>query len=114
MTPPLDIEALVLINEILTGNNCSEERKSKVLACLASYLYYDTLEEQVTCIVVSLLKGHFFLDGNKRTAFAIYLDLCQNNELRVLGNEDALGDLFIKMASGQGSVEENIKILFPS
>ncbi len=114
MTSPLDIDALVLINEILTGNECSEERKFKVQACLSSYLYYNNLEEQVTCIVTSLLKGHFFLDGNKRTAFAIYLDLCQNNSLKILENEDSLGDIFVRMASGLGSVEENTKILFPT
>jgi len=115
MTAPLDIDALVLINEMLTCNKCSEERKLKVQACMSSYFYYDSLEEQVTCIVTSILKGHFFLDGNKRTAFAIYLDLCQNNDLKILGlDENALGDIFIRMASSQGSVEENTKILFPA
>lgn len=113
MTTPLDIEALVLINEMLTGNKCSEERKFKVQACLSSYLYYESLQAQIACIVTSLLKGHFFLDGNKRSAFAIYLDLCQNNDLKILDNGDALGDIFIRLASGQGSVEENAKVLFP-
>lgn len=84
MSTPLDIDAVVLINEALSGNRCSEEGRQRVGGCLSSYSYYGTVPEQITSIVVSLLKGHFFQDGNKRTALAVYLDLCQNNGIRSL------------------------------
>ena len=105
MSTPLDIDAVVLINEALTGNRCSEERKQRVGGCLSSYSYYDT--------VVSLLKGHFFQDGNKRTALAIYLDLCQNNGIKFLSDQDRLGDVLIDIAANQRGITENTRLLFP-
>ena len=66
MSTPLDIDAVVLINEALSGNRCSEEGRQRVGGCLSSYSYYGTVPEQITSIVVSLLKGHFFQDGNKK------------------------------------------------
>lgn len=112
-TSPLDIDAVVLINEALTGNRCSEERKQRVGGCLSSYSYYDTVREQITSIVVSLLKGHFFQDGNKRTALAIYLDLCQNNGIKFLSDQDRLGDVLIDIAANQRGITENTRLLFP-
>lgn len=113
MSTPLDIDAVVLINEVLTGNRCSEERKQRVDGCLSSYSYYDTIPEQITSIVVSLLKGHFFQDGNKRTALAIYLDLCQNNGIQFISDQDRLGDVFIDIAANQRDITENAQLLFP-
>lgn len=113
MSTPLDIDAVVLINEALTGNRCSEERKQRVGGCLSSYSYYDTVREQITSIVVSLLKGHFFQDGNKRTALAIYLDLCQNNGIKFLSDQDRLGDVLIDIAANQRGITENTRLLFP-
>ena len=114
MSTPLDIDAVVLINEALTGNRCSEERKQRVGGCLSSYSYYDTVREQITSIVVSLLKGHFFQDGNKRTALAIYLDLCQNNGIKFLSDQDRLGDVLIDIAANQRGITENTRLLFPN
>lgn len=113
MSTPLDIDAVVLINEALTGNRCSEERKQRVGGCLSSYSYYDAIPEQITSIVVSLLKGHFFQDGNKRTALAVYLDLCQNNGIQFISDQDRLGDVFIEIAANQRDITENAQSLFP-
>ena len=66
MSTPLDIDAVVLINEALSGNRCSEEGRLRVGGCLSSYSYYGTVPEQITSIVVSLLKGHFFQDQGLR------------------------------------------------
>ena len=113
MIQPITIESLIQINEILTQQPCTEERKEKVEGCLSSYFYYETPEEQATSIVVSLIKGHFFLDGNKRTALSAYLDLAENNNLPLLVNKDDLGELFIEIASTHKSVSEYAKLLFP-
>lgn len=113
MNTPLDVNAVVLINEALTGNRCSEERKQRVGGSLSSYSYYEDIREQITSIVVSLLKGHFFQDGNKRTALAIYLDLCQNNGIEFLSDQDRLGDVFIDIAATQRDISENARLLFP-
>ena len=92
MSTPLDIDAVVLINEALTGNRCSEERKQRVGGCLSSYSYQD---------------------GNKRTALAIYLDLCQNNGIKFLSDQDRLGDVLIDIAANQRGITENTRLLFP-
>ena len=113
MSTPLDIDAVVIINEALTGNRCSDERKQRVCGCLSSYSYYEDIEEQITSIVVSLLKGHFFQDGNKRTALAIYLDLCQNNGIHFISDQDRLGEVFIDIAANQRGIAENAQLLFP-
>ena len=69
MSTPLDIDAVVLINEALTGN--------------------------------------------KRTALAIYLDLCQNNGIKFLSDQDRLGDVLIDIAANQRGITENTRLLFP-
>lgn len=112
MSTPLDIDAVVLINEALSGNRCSEEGRQRVGGCLSSYSYYGTVPEQITSIVVSLLKGHFFQDGNKRTAQAVYLDLCQNNGIQIISDQDRLGDVFIDIAATQRDITENARLLF--
>ena len=61
----------------------------------------------------SLLKGHFFQDGNKRTALAVYLDLCQNNGIQIISDQDRLGDVFIDIAATQRDITENARLLFP-
>ncbi|WP_283387647.1 type II toxin-antitoxin system death-on-curing family toxin [Parasutterella excrementihominis] len=113
MSAPLDIDAVVLINEALTGNLCSDERRQRLDGCLSSYSYYNTIRDQITSIVVSLLKDHFFQDGNKRTALAIYLDLCQHNGIKFLSDQDRLRDVFIDIAANQRDIVENTRLLFP-
>lgn len=113
MSTPLDFDSVVLINEALIGNRCSEERKQRISGCLSSYSYYEDIREQITSFVVSLLKGHFFQDDYKRTALAIYLDLCQNNGIEFLSDQDRLGDVFIDIAANQRGIAENAQLLFP-
>lgn len=114
MNSPITVEALVKINEFLTGTPCTEERHQKLKACLSSFAYYDKLEEQAASIILSLLKGHFFVDGNKRTALAAYLDLAQNNNLNIVSDRERLGELFIELAKGSNSVPGSAEILFPA
>ena len=99
MSTPLDIDAVVLINEALSGNRCSEEGRQRVGGCLSSYSYYGTVPEQITSIVVSLLKGHFFQDGN--------------NGIQIISDQDRLGDVFIDIAATQRDITENARLLFP-
>ena len=40
MSTPLDIDAVVLINEALSGNRCSEEGRQRVSGCLLISLKY--------------------------------------------------------------------------
>ena len=100
-------------NYALTRNRYSGERDWRVGGCLSSYSYYENIPEQITSIVVSLLKGHFSQDGNKRTALAIYLDLCQNNDIEFLSDQDRLGEVSIDIAATQRDIAENARLLFP-
>ena len=91
MSTPLDIDAVVLINEALSGNRCSEEGRLRVGGCLSSYSYYGTVPEQITSI----------------------LDLCQNNGIQIISDQDRLGDVFINIAATQRDITENARLLFP-
>ena len=51
-------------------------------ACFSSFMYRNTLEEQVTDIVVKLVKSHYFPDGNKRTATLVYYILCKHAKIK--------------------------------
>lgn len=44
---------------------------------------------------------------------AIYLDLCQNNGIKFLSDQDRLGDVLIDIAANQRGITENTRLLFP-
>ena len=55
-----------------------------------------------------------FLSGRQqKDALAIYLDLCQNNGIKFLSDQDRLGDVLIDIAANQRGITENTRLLFP-
>jgi len=99
-------ETISKINEIVqntkTNRNCS--------GCLSSYLYYNTIEEQIASIVYSLIKGHYFIDGNKRTAFVVFIFLCKKNGISPANINFV--NIFEELASKKLSIPEVAEILF--
>ena len=109
-----DINTIIEINERLTGTKCNIDRRKKVPACFSSYYFYDTLEMQIASIVVSLIKGHFFIDGNKRTALMKYFVLCNDNGIKYVTNKKTQARIFEEIASGTHKpIEYYVKLLFP-
>lgn len=102
----INLETISKINEIMqntkTNRNCS--------GCLSSYLYYNTIEEQIASIVYSLIKGHYFIDGNKRTAFVVFILLCKKNGISP-ANINFI-NTFEELASLKISIPEVAEMLF--
>ncbi|MDR0571962.1 MAG: Fic family protein [Rickettsiales bacterium] len=80
-------------------------------SCFASAEYYNTVELKISSIVRSLVKNHYFLDGNKRTSAVVYVLLCEENNLKPK-SDDELGNIMLKIAVENMSVEDITKILF--
>lgn len=62
------LDAILAYNEAITGECPDVARSSRAQSCFSTYDYYDTIEEKIACITGLLVKNHYFVDGNKRTA----------------------------------------------
>ena len=109
----ISIDDIINENFILTGVKCDERRAKSVDGCYSSYYYYDTFQEQITSIVVSLIKGHFFIDGNKRTALSTYIVLSQVNGLKYIEDTQRQVDVFVEIATTHKDISDYVKLLFP-
>lgn len=84
--------------------------KNSISSCLVSWEYYETLPLKISSVVRSIIKNHYFKDGNKRTAFAVFTILCWANNLELKSkNWDSI---FIDIASNNYNVEKISKMLF--
>lgn len=106
------IENIIDKNYEFTGVKCDDRRKNAVAGCYSSFYYYDTPQQQITSIVVSLVKGHFFIDANKRTALFTYILLSQLNNLKHIEDEEEHVRVFVEIATSHKSIEEYAKLLF--
>ena len=108
----IPLQVIVERNEIFTGNKCDKEREKALKACYGSFYYYDTVQEQISSIILSLVKDHFFIDGNKRTALFTYILLAEINKLKYIKEIDEQVKIFVNLAASHNSVQETAKILF--
>ena len=112
----IDIEAFVQVlvefNESWTGNVCGEANRNKLVGCLASFEYYNDIQQQIASIVCSIIKNHCFVDGNKRTALIAYDLLCEINGLSVINN-DIVDDVIVQIAGNKLDVQTISDLLFP-
>lgn len=81
-------------------------------ACTASAGYYGDNKLMVASVFYSICKGHYFVDGNKRTATMVLYILCDKLKLQ-LPDDDVLFDKILEVASSKNlSVREVADILF--
>lgn len=103
---------LIVTNQILTGNKRCKTTKQKLLGCFSSYQYYDLVDQQISSIVLSIIKNHCFVDGNKRTALVALDTLCIiNNIKRVVSNDD-IDNVIVDIAAHKYTVDHVAKTLF--
>jgi death-on-curing protein len=70
-------------------------------ATFGGELLHPTLPEQAAAYLFHLVKNHPFVDGNKRTAFAVMVTFLRVNGYRLsLSNGEAY-DLVMQVAQGQ-------------
>lgn len=68
---------------------------------MADQEFYPTIEEKAAVYLESIVAGHPFSDGNKRTGYLLMrLFLLENNK-DILASEDEKYELVISVASGQ-------------
>lgn len=107
------IENIIDKNYEFTGVKCDVRRKNAVEGCYSSFYYYDTPQQQIASIVVSLVKGHFFIDANKRTGLFAYLMLSELNHLKYIEDEEEQVRVFVEIATSHKTIDEYAKLLFP-
>lgn len=108
----IPVNAIAEINSKITGRPVAAERLEKLKGSLGSYFYYEKPEAQAASIIYALIKDHFFIDGNKRTAFVTYMALAKINGLPFLKKPKLQADAFVWLAAECGSVEECARRLF--
>lgn len=59
--------------------------------------YYDTLIHEAAALLESLVQNHPFIDGNKRTAFAVVDVFLRINGYTITADSEAVYDKFIKL-----------------
>lgn len=109
----IPVEDIIASNYGFTGTPCDGKRRDSVKACYSSFYFYDCLEEQIASIVLSLIKGHFFMDGNKRTALYTYIMLCEINGAAYITDVHEQVRVFVDIARSHMDVAECSAALFP-
>ncbi|MCC6839751.1 MAG: type II toxin-antitoxin system death-on-curing family toxin [Flavobacteriales bacterium] len=65
-----------------------------------------TAMEKAAAMMHGIITGHPFIDGNKRTDFALARLILQDGDLDIHAGRDEEYDLVIRVATGQLEVEE--------
>ena len=105
----IEQNAIAEINYSLVGSKRDDDRYK---SCLSSFYYYDTDEEQIASIVLSLIKGHYFMDGNKRTAYAVLMILSEFNNIPIKKSDEQIAKIMIDIAENDYPVDKVAKLIF--
>lgn len=106
----IKVDDIILLHSIVS--NKYEIINNNIQSCLSSIDYYESVEDKISSIIRAIIKNHYFLDGNKRTALATYFILSDLYDLEIIYTDDELGYIFEDIAKNNYSVEEISKILF--
>lgn len=106
------LDAILAYNEAITGECPDTTRSLRAQSCFSTYDYYDTVEEKIACITGLLVKNHYFVDGNKRTAAFTFLHLCEANGIVCNKSDDELARCILQIASAPYNVSNIVRILF--
>lgn len=103
-------EDIILLHSIVSGKY--EIINNNIDSCFSSIDYYDDIESKISSIIRAIIKNHYFLDGNKRTALVVYFVLCSAYNIEVKYNDDNLGFVLEDIAKHNYDIEKIKKILF--
>ena len=107
-----DVSDIIRTNEELLNVKVDSERSLRVPSCFSSYIYYESIYEQIASITSNLVKNHYFIDANKRTAFLTFVSICDINEITNLKPKYQYDRIFEEIASNQYTVQQVSKLLF--
>ena len=103
-----DPEILIDLNQAITGN--SVLLNNSISSCISSMDYYETIEEKISSIIRSIIKNHYFQDGNKRLAFAVFNILTEANGITIKNKN--WSEIFLDISSHKYNVIQISKMLF--
>lgn len=104
-------EGIIDINKAFS--NGSQLNKGGLESAINSASYYDDVAEQGSSLFISIVKGHIFTNGNKRTASEFITKFAKDNNLKLNLNSGQLKDLTSEIAKGVNiNVEDLAKKLF--
>jgi len=66
---------------------------------------FATPQEKVTAVMYGIITGHPFIDGNKRTGYALARLVLQDAGLDIQANEEKKYDMVILIATGKLDVD---------
>ena len=110
------LESLTSVDLININRGLGESGKPKdpsqgVDSALASWRYYDTLEEQVLSIAISISHGHLFQNGNKRTALTLIREIAEIAGITMV-SDDKQFDAILLMATKGGKPSTYLRLFF--
>jgi death-on-curing protein len=70
---------------------------------------YLTIQDKITYVVLSIIKNHIFIDGNKRTATIIYFTLCDYYNIK---NKSDIYDDILYLSTSSFDINIAKKLLF--
>ena len=103
---------IVKTNEELLSIRVESDRALKVSSCFSSYFYYEDTYDQISSIILNLIKNHYFIDANKRTAFLTFVSICEVNGITNLKPKLQYADIFESIAAKHYTVQQVSKLLF--
>lgn len=103
---------IVKTNEELLSIRVDITRANRVESCFSSYLYYDSVYDQISSIILNLIKNHYFIDANKRTAFLTFVSICDSNNITNLKPSSQYPSIFENIAANHYTVQQVSKLLF--
>jgi death-on-curing protein len=117
----LDLEQVIYIHERIIeaaggkqGVRDYTELHSGLERCKAAFGgedLYPTIIEKVASLMHSLVMNHAFLDGNKRSAFAVMVRFLNMNDCRVTASQEEIIRLCLAVDNEHWEVREIVKWL---
>lgn len=108
----IDRQLVEALNKCVCDKNQQESHlinENNLLSALSVQQWFETNEVRAAAIFRSIIQGHPFQDGNKRTAVLLIMYMCEPT-----CSEDVLFDTTIKVAEGKlKNPEEIANILYP-
>ena len=104
----LDLQSIKEINYDLTD---LKQSNLDIGSVYSSIDYYSSIFHKISSIVRSIIKNHYFVDGNKRTATIVLLYLIELNNIEVKISQE-IDEIIVDIAINNYSVEEISKKIF--
>ena len=105
------VQLVAKINNKLTGYE-NKHLQDKLAGMLSSYQYHETDKLQIASIIRSLIKNHYFVDGNKRTAAVAMFTLADVAGIKMSKDDNEYIDIICDIAAHQYDVDKIASMIF--